>query len=478
MGGTPLPSGAAGKKLDVFVWQFLHADHDRFLTLRGKLYPGSVRDQQVRAELLVEKTAQEGWWGPERPLVIFGGGLGGVTAAMAAAARKFDGESAPVILVERRASLFTRQRLSDRRLEPVGYDWPHPHSLDEKPRHGCLELKVCESAKAVDRWEEQILAFSKAHPNLREIYRLELDERAMTFDPSKKVWTLPLRPFVDEDAVGLAPAKFGESLEAGCVIHCGGFGQERIRFANKSGHAENNHESVRFWEQDDLLLPNFGLGALTPRILIAGGGDGAIQDVLRALTKRTAIELLRDLHSCISLPLQKKIFAIEDQTSRALNCIPATASTEHENYAAFAMEQWNDLARSIRRESRLVKGLRNAMRKDLKPGFSIDVCYKGPALGPCYGINRLFALLCHQDESIPVTLREFEVDRAHVPALFKSDYSGALWGQETLAYNALGESAGGPYNIVLNRTGIDAREGQPQVVQMLPYWLHGWPRGN
>jgi hypothetical protein len=68
-----------------------------------------------------------------------------------------------------------------------------------------------------------------------------------------------------------------------------GFGTESTSVPAKSGM----YHGWRFWELDAIGSPNLGLTKL-PKVVIAGGGDGALQDTLRVLLK-APYENIREL---------------------------------------------------------------------------------------------------------------------------------------------------------------------------------------
>jgi hypothetical protein len=62
------------------------------------------------------------------------------------------------------------------------------------------------------------------------------------------------------------------------ILSCEGAGSEQTKIGNYKG--------LRFWDKDKFEQEYLGIKPpRTPQILISGGGDGALQDFLRIITK-------------------------------------------------------------------------------------------------------------------------------------------------------------------------------------------------
>ena len=102
-----------------------HQVYPYFFNLGGRLSPISIRDQMVRAQLLIEQAWQAGLIGgsDNRPLLVVGAGAAGATAAMSAAQLRVrttivDAGTAPFLL---------QSGCQTRWLDPAQYDWPFSH---------------------------------------------------------------------------------------------------------------------------------------------------------------------------------------------------------------------------------------------------------------------------------------------------------------------------------------------------------------
>src|SRR5580765_3670783 len=99
-----------------------HRVAERKYELSG-LRTGSVRDQILRGHLLVERVFASGEIDAGQPLLVIGGGAGGVTCALTACGLGVD-----VTLLELNVDpLQTQLGVTTRCLDPTEFDWPQPH---------------------------------------------------------------------------------------------------------------------------------------------------------------------------------------------------------------------------------------------------------------------------------------------------------------------------------------------------------------
>ena len=101
------------------------------------------------------------------------------------------------------------------------------------------------------------------------------------------------------------------------VLDCSGPGEEVVSLsAGGQGFA-----SFRFWENDRLEEPGFGLPpgrTGRPSILISGGGDGGLQEFLRiAYPGMTASDLYLAVSEPVRIEVERRIYAAEDAFRRA-----------------------------------------------------------------------------------------------------------------------------------------------------------------
>jgi hypothetical protein len=100
----------------------------------------------------------------------------------------------------------------------------------------------------------------------------------------------------------------GLPLAVGMILIAVGFGAERVT-------APPNFRSLAFWETDPYRTPNCGL-ASPPRVIISGGGDGALQDFLRVVT---GLPSVGDIAAACPIPsaAEAEVLSAENRAQRA-----------------------------------------------------------------------------------------------------------------------------------------------------------------
>lgn len=274
-------------------------DPNHIYQLGARLTPVAIRDQMVRACLLIDRAlASSIIHGADRPLLIIGGGAAGVTAAIRAAAG-----GVHVALVEREPELFTRQAECDRWIDPVQYDWPAAHWADEtttityenaaaaratgndgRATVMPLEWKANRANELSLEWAQRTRDVEDDAGHLHILRSWEC-QKVFTYD-EKERWKVSIQyagvgepPSRDldflRDNLDVSPArKYSALLRSyAMIILCIGVG-ENCTINDFRGHY--------FWESDGLEAPKPDL--VNGTVLIAGGGDGALQDFLRVTT--------------------------------------------------------------------------------------------------------------------------------------------------------------------------------------------------
>jgi hypothetical protein len=227
--------------------------------------PGSIRDQVLRGATLVQRMVDQRLLAPGMELAVVGAGAAGVAAALTAVA-----SGVQTTLFEQADEILSRQaRAGHRWVEPAAYDWPLDHW--ETGRLGMAGLPLlpfpAQTADALAKdWAAIVWGEAAQHEQLLKVrtgvavkdIRLQLD------DPG-----LPgVRVQMADGSVHLAHQ----------VIWAAGELREdtELKPANASRVL---HVGTPFWEPD--TLDGLGRGK---RVIVFGGGDGAAQDALRALT--------------------------------------------------------------------------------------------------------------------------------------------------------------------------------------------------
>lgn len=253
----------------------------------------SIRDQIVRGQLLVRDLCRADT--EFRNLLVVGAGVGGAAAAEAAAhANK------KVLLVDQKSGPFSLQHRTDTRfVAPFMYEWPSDFSADQQypPADDKLWGK---SRPAAPGWKHQQPVTSRRLAQdldqwLTDTINLYPDLSFFTGVNGTKVRHF-VKDFTGTVSRNLTQRMAGRpilplpSLTAGgsrwrpsrgpdypftpdYVILAGGAGGEGVKLPGQVA-------GVDFWDNDTLRQQ----ATVRQRIGIFGGGDGALQDVLRALT--------------------------------------------------------------------------------------------------------------------------------------------------------------------------------------------------
>lgn len=344
--------------------------------LGGRLAPVSVRDQMVRGAKVIRHAARVGLIGPGRPLVVLGAGAAGVTAAMEAVRR-----GVQTVLVESRPTTFHLQRAASTRwLDPTAYDWPAVHwqrgSYPWQPVPTPLPWRADMASALAARWTATLGTFL-AMLGSPSPFAVLLGYTARVPTPTPTDIVVP---------VG-APSGKTLLLRAGLLVSCTGFGKENTTAGTYTG--------APFWSADSLLQPRCGQSA--PVAVLSGGGDGALQDFLRAETgMKSARALIEHLMANVAgftdavAANAGDLQSAEDEARRAWqwNTLPTddheTFGRLHARYLAAISDIWTRCGGSLATEVALLNTSRDVTATLVHP------CHH---FGNVYGLNRLLTLL-------------------------------------------------------------------------------------
>ena len=356
-----------------------------FHRVAGKCYElsglrtGSVRDQILRAQVLVERLLAAPDTSPD-PLLIVGGGAAGVCAALTASTLGRD-----VTLLEFHNNPFRSQaRVTTRWLDPTEFDWPHVH-WDEgdiewnKTSYG-LPYRRNWADQLASQWQLLWYAVVGPHPIPRPSGSGEITEYtgvdARLFGYTRT-----------GDGVYVTPL----NSQFCAVISCVGFSGEHTTVTSTAGGELVGPE---FWSTDALasIGPQPSYSNTRPtRVLISGGGDGAQQDFLRVLTGTFGRELFDRLAlQALGLNLTDVLLA-EDSGRRAHAWgDPASPPTQayahwHAAYERLVDTIWDKWAKLPAQHS--------AARRCVSWNVEVTWLFREAVPGYCYGLNRLLALV-------------------------------------------------------------------------------------
>jgi hypothetical protein len=344
-----------------------------FFDLGGRLAPISIRDQMVRARMAVDRAIEEGLIGPQRPLLAIGAGAAGATAAIHSASRVV-----PVVLIDGAPAPFLRQAgCRTRWIDPVQYDWPVSHWLQGRypwaPPAMPLPWASGPANQIALAWALAVQLSRRRHRHLRVLFSTRLLGRPLRAAKMLRV-TLGRRGRI---VVG----------DFGMILSCVGAGTEQSTHGNYTG--------FDFWSTDPFqqLSPN-------DRVLISGGGDGALQDYLRVVTKQPVAKAIYSslrqlLGPLIPREMEHLLQSAEDQASRVY--VWGTGGLHDHG----ALAQLHKLHVGIVDKllpgpglTHPVQDLSNVLESmTAKMPATVTLMYPCSHFSRCYGLNRFIVLL-------------------------------------------------------------------------------------
>jgi hypothetical protein len=355
-----------------------HRVRDGLYDIGPHLSPISIRDQMIRGYTLVTRAIRENIIGPKKPLLIVGAGAAGATAAMIAAARGVE-----TTLLERSSNAFRLQAGNQSRiLNPTIYDWPAEHFAVSKfpwtgPRFP-LSWEADTSLQIAVGWEAKFNDEVEDNELLTFVPNMLVDRPAKLF---RKRRTGLIKVYFKSEAGTDRKGPFFFAM----VISCIGAGPEVVTIGDYRGK--------RFWDSDAFANDNLGLPAyITPRVIISGGGDGALQDFLRIVTtKKSAKEIFESLPQTI----QSEAFNINSEENQYQRAFSWSGNSDgkyksddcgiqsrlHARYAEL-------IDRLIQNESAEV----NDLFRRLPHKLDISLAFKCSHFSHCYPLNHFLAL--------------------------------------------------------------------------------------
>jgi hypothetical protein len=361
-----------------------HKVRDGLYDIGPHLSPISIRDQMIRGYALVTRAIRAQIIGPDKPLLVVGAGAAGATAAMIAADRNIN-----TTVLDRADNAFSLQAGSGTRyLDPTMYDWPLDHwAQGEFPWVGRdlpLRWQGGLSSAIAGAWEDKFkdeLEKQKTGPGLLNmVFGATLQNpNALCADPTTgliQVW------FTDGSA-RRGPYDFA------MILSCIGAGSDRIEIEDYKGKS--------FWENDSYSDVNLGLPKyMSPRVLISGSGDGALQDFLRIVTnKNSAKAIYQSLPPGLQSDVGNYLRSKEDHYQRAFtwsgnhdgkykvdDC--NIQSSLHEAYFAIVVEVLGKYKKKLKKTVEpILRGF---------PDQEITLAFEGSHFSHCYALNHFLVL--------------------------------------------------------------------------------------
>ncbi|MBN8612718.1 MAG: hypothetical protein J0L92_19135 [Deltaproteobacteria bacterium] len=429
----------------------------------GPLAPVSIRDQMLRAQSIVSEARHAGAIGAQRPFLVIGGG-----AAGAAAAREAALNGVPTLLIERNAHLFERQALCNTRwIDPAQYDWPHgwydtgAYPVTSPAFPAAISVPIPWTAGFASNLAIQWRA-SVPVPGLSIACGWQLGARqpSLVGPASAPLLRVPLQSTTMKSA----------SVTVGFVLACVGFGSE------STSPPSGSTRGTAFWESDSLQTPT------ASRVLVAGAGDGALQDFLRAATRRkSALDIWQaGVGPLVSKEQLYLLTSAEELSARAYVWSDGRADKQ---IHADLHRVHQDVVDSIFAQAPPLSPLAPL----LASGAEVQLVSREKHFPQCYALNRFLVLfLLKLDECLsraePTRRRRLGV---HVASLDKIVEYGTTTSPPSAAippklWDAVYSSAGGPqgpFDAIVVRYGI-TQPARPWWVpsaiarQALPYRPH------
>lgn len=374
--------------MDQFLKMHMLGTSGLKVNIGPEYFPGSIRDQMVRARMVVERLLDlsPSLAARNRPLLVIGGGVAGATVAMSAAACEIT-----TYLVERESEFFTRQASAFTRwISPVAYDWPLDHWKEKSfPEHARENIPLF--------WEEGIAAGVVGEWRaLLKTSQLGSASR-LVLRPGARVVAGPT--LVDNDGdrylyARIAPGQEGDPNEFAMAVFCRGHEDEGNRIRDDKNKVW--FTGYRFWETDKLENDDLGMPVGTiPRVLISGGGDGGLQDLIRIMVPRTPIkEIFRRVVEA-DVPgwdaILRKVHAAEDQAQRAYSW--GSKGPRDHAILSHLHSAYEDIVDQIASDGELMRKIWIDSKLLVRTNLSLTFIHRCNHFGRCYALNRFIGLL-------------------------------------------------------------------------------------
>lgn len=397
----------------------------------------SLRDQAVRVRTLLDAMWRAGLFAmPDRARVlIVGAGYAGVNGAwwLTDVTRRID-----VVLVDTASQPFAVQAgCSTRYLSLTQYDWParhydvHDYPDGLSPDHvvydwlpqpivvgppislGPRPSSAAHARTTTVTGVTDYLKTTGTQPAnaLAADWAAQFNTRLLT--PSTLQW-LPSTRFdtrsvvvkkgrLEVDLVDASGARTPEQFTY--IFYAAGFGRDGGD-VSRAGGGGGTQRTRGFWDNDTLATS----GTAPPRrILISGGGDGALQDFIRVVVDpklTTACEVLAEIVAQMQTALAPQRDAL-DASWAHVEAMIASAETQAEHAATWSKPGWPQVWTELHRAHRaaaatlakawgaeLLAAIAHVVTRPL-PCQELTLVYRDDVPSKTYALNRfLFTIFC------------------------------------------------------------------------------------
>lgn len=459
-----------------------HLVSENCFEIGGEFSPASIRDQMVRACLVVDRLIADSRIDEHGlNLLVIGAGPTGLSAALRAA-----GAGVRTVVVDSADGTddepqFRLGACTSRDVDPTLYDWPASHwpkaYFPWAGQRMPLSWKADKASLVATRWVKRFNALTARHT---EKVRIRYNTTIVLGDEDAP----PPKAGDDEVEVTFKPsvptAKQWPPEKFGAVLSCVGWGAERLDVKDPAGVHE--YRSFGFWQKDEFEDPNCGRPT-SPRVLISGGGDGALQDLIRIMTGGSTSRVF-DLfltamrgHAGVLAAVTEEIRAAEEIALRAMSW---NMDEEQDNSILEALEEAHERALAhLKASSAWITVERTIKAMLVVSGPSIQIVHRKAFFTQCYALNRFLALLI-----LAVGPPGTRIAKAGVTSVKGTGHTCGLdaracHGQvHTVLFEGDGSPGAQDYEVVILRHGISGPKriftgSEPtRVRQIPPYFIH------
>lgn len=375
----------------------------------------SIRDQMVRAQHLVEdlRAADK----EANSILVVGMGVAGMTAALRASELGFK-----VCAVENRKRPFAMfDGITSRFVGPYMYEWPSSfYAYQSYPSH--YSTPWAEHGRAALTWEaskpvtadefarllnrnlekwwstkaaseihlftqvstSSVQKFVKKFVNT-EKKRSQQRQNGEPINAQESISKFNVKPFGASGICwtphGTAAVKRPTYFTPNYIILAAGMGKENLDIPNGPKQASSS-----FWENDDLKESD----KTNQRIVVLGGGDGAIQDALRALTIHDhPLSLIDQLEAspAVRAALEHEMPALLDADRQLRQYVSWSRSTGGYKMIDNACKS---AAKNLSNSAAVLQQVQKSLRKG---EGEVILCVKEDYFGKSYLLNRFVAHL-------------------------------------------------------------------------------------
>lgn len=386
--------------------------------LSSNLHHVSIRDQIHRSVALAEALVAGNQFQSGKQVLIVGAGVAGVVAGMVLARH---GAEVQIVDASTHAPFRLQRGVHTRYVGPYMYEWPLAiHGCQKMPPPSGetlfpwaagkpMALPVNNSFPAhpddlVKDWEpilKQAIANSNGRLRLqvgvnsaatnREIKRWLHTERhiAEKRQPRKKTRAIT----IDGGVPWGGSQKPSTPLVPRFVLLAAGMGAESNTVTDASGNVLLRGNA--FWANDDIRKPFCGLSS-SPQVVVIGGGDGGLQDALRAATidDQPLITWDRLLNADANHVLPKVLADLQAmEAQHALNTIWTATTPWRDQELPTLDSAYQSLATSLATDTYIKQAVLSSLRNDVN---SVHLCLKDGGFSKAYALNRFLVHLFEQ----------------------------------------------------------------------------------